>query len=46
MNVLVEPMDAIDSLIAGIALQGQYVLATRDVDDFAHTVATVVNPWE
>lgn len=41
-----KPMGAIDSLIAASALQGQYVLATRNEDDFQNTRVTVVNPWE
>ena len=39
-------MGAIDSLIAASALQGQYVLATRNEDDFQNARVTVVNPWE
>ena len=41
-----KPMGAIDSLVAASALQGQYVLATRNEDDFQNTRVTVVNPWE
>jgi tRNA(fMet)-specific endonuclease VapC len=40
-----KPMGAIDSLIAATALQGQYVLATRNAGDFEQTGLTVVNPW-
>ena len=41
-----KPMGAIDSLIAAAALQGQYVLATRNADDFQNAEVPVVNPWE
>jgi toxin FitB len=40
-----KPMGAIDSLIAATALEGQYVLATRNEEDFRNTGVTVVNPW-
>jgi toxin FitB len=40
------PMPAIDSLIAAIALQGNFTLATRNEADFAHTSVTVINPWK
>lgn len=40
-----KPMNAIDSLIAAIALQGNYVLVTRNVDDFQNTDVNVFNPW-
>jgi predicted nucleic acid-binding protein len=41
-----KPMGAIDSLIAAAALQGQYVLATRNAEDFQATGVTIVIPWE
>jgi toxin FitB len=41
-----KPMGAIDSLIAASALQRQYVLATRNEDDFQNTGVTVINPWK
>ena len=41
-----KPMGAIDSLIAASALQGQFVLATRNEDDFQNTGVTVINPWK
>ena len=41
-----KPIGAIDSLIAATALHGQYVLATRNTDDFKNTGVTVVNPWQ
>jgi toxin FitB len=40
-----KPIGAIDSLIAATALEGQYVLATRNEEDFRNTGVTVVNPW-
>ncbi len=41
-----KPIGAIDSLIAATALQGQYILATRNGQDFQNTGVTVVNPWK
>lgn len=35
----------IDSLIAAQALQRDFTLVTRNVADFAHTGATLFNPW-
>ena len=40
------PITAIDSLIAAIALQGDYCLVTRNEHDFQHTGVTIVNPWK
>jgi tRNA(fMet)-specific endonuclease VapC len=37
---------AIDSLIAAIALQGNYRLVTRNEHDFQHTGVTIINPWK
>lgn len=37
---------AIDSLIAAIALQGNYHLVTRNEHDFQHTGVTIINPWK
>ena len=37
---------AIDSLIAAIALQGNYHLATRNEHDFQHTGVRIINPWK
>jgi predicted nucleic acid-binding protein len=37
---------AIDSLIAAIALQGNYCLVTRNEHDFQHTGVTIINPWK
>ena len=39
------PITAIDSLIAAIALHGNYRLVTRNERDFQHTGVTVINPW-
>jgi toxin FitB len=39
------PIAAIDSLIAAIALQGNYALVTRNERDFVHTGVAVINPW-
>jgi predicted nucleic acid-binding protein len=39
------PMPAIDSLIAAIALQGDYILVTRNDKDFEHAGVTLLNPW-
>ncbi|MBP1739125.1 MAG: putative nucleic acid-binding protein, contains domain [Deltaproteobacteria bacterium] len=36
---------AIDSLIAAIALQGNYRLVTRNESDFQHTGVAALNPW-
>jgi toxin FitB len=41
-----KPMPAIDSLLAAIALQGNYVLVTRNDEDFKNTGVTVMNPWK
>lgn len=38
-------MAAMDSLIAAIALNGNFTLVTRNEDDFKHTYLTIVNPW-
>jgi predicted nucleic acid-binding protein len=38
-------MPAVDSLIAAAALQGNYVLVTRNVDDFRHAGVQLFNPW-
>jgi tRNA(fMet)-specific endonuclease VapC len=39
-------LPAIDSLIAAIALHGDYSIVTRNDEDFAHTGVVVVNPWK
>jgi len=40
------PITAIDSLIAAIALQGDYCLVTRNERDFQHTGVRIINPWK
>lgn len=40
------PMPAIDSMIAAIALEGQFALVTRNDGDFRHAGITVINPWK
>ena len=40
------PMAAIDSLIAAIALHGQYTLITRNEHDFQYTGISLINPWK
>lgn len=40
------PITAIDSLVAAIALQGNYRLVTRNEQDFKHTGVTIINPWK
>ena len=39
-------LPAMDSLVAAIALHGQFVLVTRNEADFAHTGLTILNPWQ
>jgi len=39
-------MPAIDSLIAAIALHGDFGLVTRNEDDFENSGVSIVNPWE
>jgi toxin FitB len=39
-------LPAMDSLIASIALRYNMNLVTRNVNDFAHTGVTIINPWE
>jgi len=40
------PITAIDSLVAAIALQGNYRLVTRNEHDFRYTGVTIINPWK
>lgn len=40
------PITAIDSLIAAIALEGDYNLVTRNEHDFQHTGVKLINPWK
>lgn len=39
------PISALDAVQAAICRQHDAVLATRNVDDFAHTGVDIVNPW-
>ena len=36
----------LDALIAAIALEGQYILVTRNDQDFEHTGAAIFNPYK
>ena len=40
------PMPAIDSLIAAIALHGNFTLVTRNEVDFKHAGVPLFNPWK
>lgn len=40
------PITAVDSLVAAIALEGNYRLVTRNEHDFQHTGVTIFNPWK
>lgn len=40
-----KPINATDSMIAAIALEGNYVLVTRNEADFQNTGVTIINPW-
>lgn len=40
------PMPAVDSLVAATALQGHYVLVTRNEDDFLKSGVKLLNPWK
>ncbi len=37
---------AMDSIVAAIALEGNYALVTRNEADFKDTGAVIVNPWK
>jgi tRNA(fMet)-specific endonuclease VapC len=39
-------LSAIDSLIAAVALHGQFTLVTRNTDDFRGTGIPLLNPWK
>ncbi len=39
-------MPAVDSLIAATALHHQLVVVTRNVTDFAHSGAQLLNRWQ
>ena len=38
-------LPAMDSIIAAIALRGDFTLVTRNVQDFEGTGVNVINPW-
>lgn len=40
------PMPAIDSLLAATALQGGFVLVTRNESDFRPSGVQILNPWK
>jgi tRNA(fMet)-specific endonuclease VapC len=40
------PIPAIDSLIAASALNGGFVLVTRNLNDYVDTGVQLLNPWE
>jgi toxin FitB len=40
------PVDARDTMIAGIVLASHATLATRNVEHFGDIASSVVNPWE
>ena len=41
-----KPISAIDSLIAAIALQGNYSLVTRNEHNFQYSGVKIINPWK
>jgi tRNA(fMet)-specific endonuclease VapC len=41
-----QPLPALDSLIAALALHHHCTLATRNTDDFRATGIQLINPWE
>jgi toxin FitB len=41
-----QPLPALDSLIAAIALEGNFYIVTRNENDFANTGVVVINPWK
>ncbi|MDP9314623.1 MAG: type II toxin-antitoxin system VapC family toxin [Chloroflexota bacterium] len=41
-----QPLPALDSLIAALALQHRCTLATRNTDDFRATGISLINPWQ
>lgn len=45
LEVAGQAMPAMDSLIAAIALHGDFSLVTRNEADFQHTGVLIVNPW-
>jgi len=46
LEVTGKTMPAIDSLIAAIALYGNFSLVTRNEDDFKYAGIPIVNPWQ
>ena len=40
-----KPMPVMDSLIAALAVQGDFTLVTRNEADFAYTGVKTFNPW-
>jgi tRNA(fMet)-specific endonuclease VapC len=46
LEVMGKTMPAIDSLIAAIALYGNFSLVTRNEDDFKYAGIPIVNPWK
>jgi tRNA(fMet)-specific endonuclease VapC len=40
------PMPAMDSLLAATALQGHFVLVSRNVSDFLRSAVQIHNPWK
>jgi tRNA(fMet)-specific endonuclease VapC len=45
LEVAGKTMPAIDSLIAAIALHGNFSLVTRNEDDFKYASVPIVDPW-
>jgi predicted nucleic acid-binding protein len=39
-------MSAVDSLIAAVALHGNFALVTRNEEDFKCSGVSIVNPWK
>jgi len=46
LETIGKTMPVMDSLIAATALQGGFVLVTRNTADFAATGVQVLNPWQ
>lgn len=46
LELMGKKLPAIDSLIAATAIQGDFVLVTRNVGDFADTGVKILNPWD
>lgn len=41
-----KPLSAIDGILAATALHHNLTIVSRNVHDFSHTPAAVLNPWE